>query len=887
MPDPYPTLPTRDEPPTSGPADHAGEMPTVPPQPLQTRSDIADLKPGDEIGPFTIIETIGEGGFGLVCLAEQRYPVRRRVALKLVKAGMDTREVLARFETERQALAVMDHPNVARVFDAGMTDRGRPWFAMEYVPGVPITEYCDRHRMSTAERLRLFIPICRAVQHAHQKGIIHRDLKPSNILVMMVDGEPVPKVIDFGIAKAQDLRLDQRSLHTEAGRIIGTPEYMSPEQAGTTGLDIDSRTDVYSLGVVLYELLTGVLPFESATLRAAGIETIQRMIRDVDPPRPSTRIGTAATVAVSNAAPNHPATIDIARLRRTELGSLKRQIRGDLDWIIMKCLEKDRSRRYDSPGNLAMDIERHLNNEPVLASPPSSLYRVRKTLRRHRAAAAVGALITLVILGSLVAVSMLYVRAEEQRELATTEAAKANAGLAFLEDMFNSIDPARARGREISVKEVLDDAAAKADQLGNPAAAQQTPPEVEAFVRHVLAVAYQRLGRYDESRRQLERSLELRRTALGDRAEPTLEALSNLGAVHISLGNVDEAEKALTEALAGRTAVLGPTHVDTLATKSHLSLVLQDQEKHDEALELMREIATDQARTLGPDDRYTLETRTSIADILHNALGDFPSAETEARAVIDLAQKRYGPDDPLVLQGKSILGSILRDTGKVAESVALLEEIVAAKKRVYGEDHSETLTTQNALAMGLRPLGRNEEAEQLTRHVYEKALQLYGPEHPTTMIYQNNYAQLLHQMKRLDEAGAMYEDVLAKRKRISGEQALDTLIAYNNLGLMYADLGEYERALPYLETTLKGLEATLPANHWMIGASSCFVAESLGGVGRSEEALAKFTAGYDILTQTLGPDHTRTKTAAENAMKLCETLNRPEEAALWKQRAGQ
>ncbi|MDH4197911.1 MAG: serine/threonine protein kinase, partial [Candidatus Aminicenantes bacterium] len=296
---------------------------------------VRDLAPGAVIaGRYRLIERLGEGGMGTVFLAEQTSPVQRSVAVKIIKLGMDTKEVVARFESERQALAVMNHPHIARVFDGGATERGRPYFVMELVRGVPITDYCDKHRLSTRERLELMIPVCQAVQHAHQKGVIHRDLKPSNILVTIQDGRPVPKIIDFGIAKATDHRLTQRTLFTEQGKLIGTPEYMSPEQAEMSGLDVDTRTDVYSLGVMLYELLTGALPFDRKTLRSAGYGEIQRIIRETDPPRASTRfsgLGEAKTA--------------VADRRRTDPPSLSKQLRGDLDWIILKAMEKDRTRR--------------------------------------------------------------------------------------------------------------------------------------------------------------------------------------------------------------------------------------------------------------------------------------------------------------------------------------------------------------------------------------------------------------------------------------------------------------------------------------------------------------------------------------------------------------
>ncbi len=376
-------------------------------RPSVLRGSVSE-KPGDRIGRYKLLQQIGEGGCGLVYLAEQEQPVRRRVALKVIKAGMDTRQVLARFEAERQALALMDHPNIARVLDAGATENGRPFFVMDLVKGIPITRYCDENRLDTQQRLALFIQVCQAVQHAHQKGIIHRDIKPSNILVADHDGVPVPKVIDFGLAKAtNDQQLTDKTLFTAFEQFIGTPAYMSPEQARLSGLDIDTRTDIYSLGVLLYELLTGKTPFESQQLVKAGLDEIRRIIREDEPPRPSTRLSTLDAEEQTQ----------VARCRQSEPPKLIHLVRGDLDWIVMRCLEKERTRRYEAANSLADDVQRHLKSEPVAARPPSNLYRFQKLVQRHTwTIAASGAVALALATGLGIAIWMFFKEAEARQQ---------------------------------------------------------------------------------------------------------------------------------------------------------------------------------------------------------------------------------------------------------------------------------------------------------------------------------------------------------------------------------------------------------------------------------------------------------------------------------------
>jgi serine/threonine protein kinase len=506
--------------------------------------------PGAQIGPYKLVSILGEGGYGIVYLADQHEPVRRRVALKVIKPGMDSRQVIARFEAERQALALLDHPNVAHVHEAGTTAGGRPYFAMEYVKGVSIVEHCDRHRLSINDRLELFLQVCDAVQHAHQKGIIHRDLKPSNILVSFENERAVPKVIDFGIAKAISQPLTDRTLYTERGQLVGTLEYMSPEQAEMTGQDIDTRSDIYSLGVVLYELLTGVLPFESETLRQGSPEHLRQVIRGQDPKTPSTRVSRLTREDGTR----------IAQQRRAEAGALRRRLRGDLDWITLKAMEKDRTHRYSSASELAADIRRHLDDEPVLAGPPGTLYRVRKCLRRHQALTTGAAAVLLVLLAGMAGIVAFALKAEHQ-------ARTAQAVTDFLgQDLLGSVALQQAMSQQVTVRAMLDTA-------GERLKGRFTDePLVEASIRQYLGRTYIELGDYAQAESHLKRAGDLRRRALGDKDPLTLDSMSQLGRLYFLRGRYREAEPVLARALEFRRRVLGPDHVATLETGVWLGL---------------------------------------------------------------------------------------------------------------------------------------------------------------------------------------------------------------------------------------------------------------------------------------------------------------------------
>jgi len=520
---------------------------------------------GEHIGPYRILKVLGQGGMGVVYLAEQEHPIRRQVALKVIKLGMDTGEVVARFESERQALALMSHEHIARVFDAGSTDQGRPFFAMEFVPGIPLTDYCDRHRLTIAERLGLFAQVCQGVQHAHQKGIIHRDLKPSNILVTDEGGRPVPKIIDFGIAKATDRAAADQTAFTHLGSLVGTPEYMSPEQASMGAVEVDTRTDIYSLGVILYELLVGVLPFEPESLRRAAFGEILRIVREVEPARPSTRISTLGSTAV-----------DLATRRHTEAAALQRELRGDLDWIILKALEKDRARRYASASELAADIERHVTDEPVMASPPSAAYRWKKTIRRHRVAVGAGVAIGAALLVGLIAASAMYLQAQRAREDADRQRAVAVDQTSVARTMYRRAEEARVeadRQRAVAVDQtaVAQTMYVRAEDARLDAEHQRAAAEQAGYIGNITAAGLLLAqNRRDEARTRLAAAPSALRAwewhYLAAQVDTSLAVLGGDGGAVISLAFTPDGSRLLW------TTTLGALHASDSRGEQPLDL---------------------------------------------------------------------------------------------------------------------------------------------------------------------------------------------------------------------------------------------------------------------------------------------------------------------------
>ena len=642
-------------------------------------------------GKYRIIEDLGKGGMGAVYLAEQVEPIKRRVALKIIKMGMDTQQVVARFESERQALALMNNPHIARVFDAGATPEGRPYFVMEFIPGVPIQEYCDTHRLSTRERLELFVEVCDGVQHAHQKGIIHRDIKSSNVLVAIQDDKPRPKIIDFGVAKATARPLTDQAVFTEIGQLIGTPEYMSPEQVEMSGLDVDTRTDIYSLGVLLYELLVGVLPFESKKLRDASYDEIRRRVREIEPPKPSTRLNTG-----------DPETIQAAEKRRTDLPTLVRQLKGELDWITMKAMAKDRTHRYASASELAADIGRHLRHEPVLAGPPGLTYRLRKFIRRHRVGVAAATLVLIALIGGTVGTTVGLLRARKAERIARQESARATAINDFLLETLGSANPVEGRGRDVTVVEALKSAVEKT------ADAFREQPEVEGEVRTIIGITYLRLGRYEEAEDLLRAAIRILEGTLGPDDTGLVAALNSLGILRQERGDFKEAESLQSRALAIQRKKRGDLDRDVLSIQSNLALLYQEMGRYGEAEELMRRLLESERKLWGSGNVNVAIDLNNLGNLLLKT-GNTKESEPLLREAMDILQKQ---NQPYLAVTMGNLGEVLTRKGDPAAAEPILEEALAKGLKAFGDQNQDVAKLRVKYGACLIELKKFDQAEE-------------------------------------------------------------------------------------------------------------------------------------------------------------------------------
>ena len=872
-------------------------------------------------GKYKLLQQIGEGGMGAVWMADQTEPVKRRVAVKLIRVERgNSATILARFEAERQAIALMDHPNIAKLLDAGTTDAGQPYFIMELVKGIPLTEFCDTHRLSIQQRLGLFQQICSAVQHAHQKGIIHRDLKPTNILVEHHDDKPVPKVIDFGLAKATSgLQLTEHTMFTAFGSVLGTPLYMAPEQAKFNAVDIDTRADIYALGVILYELLTGTTPLTRDTMKKAAIDEMLKLVREQEAPTPSSRLSS------TDSPPS------VAANRQSEPDKLGRFVKGELDWIVLKALSKERDRRYETANGFAKDIERFLNHEPVTAGPVTAVYRVKKFVQRNRGQVIAASLVLFALLAGIAGTTVGFIEAKKQERLAVAarqaEAegaegerraklnAQANEKLAG--DRLVQVEAEKAKADEEkqiaqAVKDFLQtkllaqaDTRAQADQLrraGGPAAEAKfnptirelldraarelTPDKIEANfpkqplvqseILRTVGGAYLGVGEAATGITFLTRAVELFKARLGPDHPNTLASVNNLALAYQAAGKRDLALPLLQETLKLFKARLGPDHPETLASMNNLAMAYQAAGKLDLALPLHEETLKLRKANQGPDHPQTLASMNNLAGAYHLA-GKRDLALPLFEETLKLTKARLGPDHPDTLTGMNNLAQAYRAAGKNELALPLHEETLKLQKAKLGPDHPSTLISMGNLALAYQNAGKLD----LALPLHEATLKLFkarlGPDHPDTLMSMNNLARAYQAAGKLDLALPLHEETLKLMKAKLGPDHPNTLSSMNNLALAYQAAGKLDLALPLFEETLKLRKAKLGPEHPASLDSMSNLALAYQAAGKLELALPLFEETLKLRKAILGPEHPDTFDSMSNlalAYQAAEKLDK-------------
>ncbi len=812
-------------------------------------------QPGGKIGRYKLLSVLGEGGMGIVYLAEQERPVKRQVALKVIKPGMDSKRVLARFEAEQQALALMEHPHVARVHDAGVTPSGRPYFVMEYVKGIPITEYCDKHRLTIEERLRLFLHVCEAVQHAHQKGVIHRDLKPSNILVTIEDEEAVPKVIDFGVARAVSQPLTERTLYTEQGQLVGTPEYMSPEQADLSNQDIDTRTDIYSLGVVLYELVAGILPFDAHTLREHGIDGARKIICEQDPQTPSTKLNRTSVEESTKS----------AERRRTNARQLQRSLRGDLDWITLKAMEKDRTRRYASAGELAADVLRHLNHEPVTAGRPSPAYKARKFVRRHRAlVTGLAAVLAVLVSGAIVSFAF-AVRAERASEEAAAVAE-------FLQEhVFRAMDASERGGRQVAIKEILDIASQEVSStFGNS-------PLVEASIRMKLGALYAQVTCFKEGQLHLMQAKEIFTRELGRENLRTAEVVDQLGRLYWGWWRYREAEECLSEALRVRRRLLGSDHPDTVATSACLGFTYCAMGRSKEAEALLAKAYETSQRIHGETSSTTRMYMYQYGGALLQR-GRFAEAENLLRKAIELPQEAHNP-----LRGyfAALLGRRYSRQGRYQQAEELLSEMLAAAREAWGEHFGSTFHCVAARAENYARQGLIDEAETLLLDSLHRGEQTDESQSQVAVQTVPYLGFFYLWQKRYDDAERYAGEALKASLDAYGREHPITLLCMTALGMVYREQGRYNEAETQLTEAADFSRQYCKDQSVHRASVMHHLAVLQQAQGKYAEAEKLHLEILDIQRNLLVENHPHTLGTIRGLIALYAAWNRPQDAQKW------
>lgn len=755
---------------------------------------------------YTLIEKVGEGGMGEVWLADQSRPVQRKVAIKLIKRGMDSDAVLLRFEQERQALALMDHPNIARVFDGGLTPSGQPFFAMEWVRGDPLNQYCSQNKMSLRERLELFVRICQAVQHAHQKGMIHRDLKPANILVTRVDDQAVPKVIDFGVAKATSGKLVDSTLATQFGAVIGTLEYMSPEQAGSSSEDVDTRADIYSLGVILYELLTGLRPIDAARLKKSAMSEMIRIIREEEPQKPSTRLS------------SHQSLAGFATDCQVEPRRLMASLRGELDWIVMKCLEKQRSRRYESASSLARDVQRYLAGEAVEACPPSAAYRLKKFVDRHRGPVVVAALLLLLLVLGIAGTSYGLYQATLAEATATTQ--KELAERAAEEEKV-------AREQAEQVAELMESVFRSID----PNAAEEVGQSVEAQ----LVSNLKRLGQQLESYR----------------GAPLSKARLqfSFGQTLMSLGEYAQAEPLLRSAATLRRNALGANAEETLDAEITLSAAVEHNGRFDEALEIMERIRREGRTDAQHDPAWQIEMNHMMG-MVYQAAGQSARALPLFEEARDQLAETAGPDTQESLLILHTLGTAYRDVGRTDEAIQILKDVQRRRLALLGPDHRDTLMTDNSLAVAYSANAQFDEAIQQHEANRDRLIKRYGPNHVSVFNTMGNLASVLSAAGQHAEALEMLEDLYERSVSRFGQESLATLRIASYLVNTRLESHQPQQALELIQAIEGPLRSVYDASNPVVIGVQVARARGLAELGQLTQAKELLSSTLEQVTET-------------------------------------
>lgn len=835
-------------------------------EPGTSDSHAALTEPGQQIGAYRLVRRLGEGGMGEVWEAEQHSPLRRTVALKLLKPGMDTRQIVTRFAAERQMLALMQHPSIAQVFDAGVTNAGRPYFVMEYVNGSRITTYCDQAGLGVRERLVLFQEVCDAVQHAHQKGVIHRDIKPSNVLVTMHAGRALPKVIDFGLAKLTAPSLDDRTL-TEIGTVLGTPAYASPEQMSLSGIDVDTRSDVYSLGVLLYELLIGVIPFDATAGDASAIVELRKSIRDAEPTRPSARLSKLGDRGSL-----------IAKARGMDVGSLRRQLRGDLDWIVMKALEKDRSRRYISAADLAGDTQRYLDDEPVLAGPPTNAYRARKFVRRHRIGTAFAAVLGCLIVAFVIVTLVQAQRIAKERDRATAEAAKANSINAFLQETLGSADPWQT-GKDVSIREVLANAAKKVD------AKFENQPLVAAAVKNTIGRTYVNLGQIEAGEKLIRSALDTRRAHLGEEDADVAASLYDLAEALHQRSKYVEAQSHTRESLVVRRAVYGERTTEVAESLDQLAMGLLLQGDFEAAEQAGLEGLSVREELFGAQSAEAADSLLTLASIASNGKGDLEGSRRLAQGAYAIYSGLFGTGDLRTAYAANAVGVSHWMRGENEQALTYYRKVLDIYERLAGPDHPETASAKENVANALARLQRFDESIPLLESVLAVRRAKAGDDAAVTARTMGNLAAHELQAGRLDRAQAWFDKALPSYVKAYGSDHPD----YANVLAGYAALKRKQsqptRAEELLRQALAIRVAKLGEDHLSLAKTRFELGTLLLERSAYSEAEPLLIRAHEVRAKQLGAAHAQTQAAADSLVQLYTAWGQPEKAAALRQSA--